>query len=145
MEPAGPGYDVQELWYLLLRREWTCLAVVSPDSVRNTWRLATSLAEMGTRHGRVVTAINGLEIDLERTAAITHQVAPRERPASGDDARFVVAIDSPLDNPFAIGVLAACDGVVLLLELGVSSLPRVRRMIEVIGRDQIVGAVLAEG
>ena len=56
--------------------------------------------------------------------------------------RYVLAVDPPTDNPHAIGVLAGCDAVLLLLQLGTSTIPHTRRNIELIGSGQIVGAVL---
>jgi len=40
-------------------------------------------------------------------------------------------------------VLTACDTVVLLLEKGVSKIPQARKVIEIVGRQRLIGAVLA--
>jgi hypothetical protein len=137
-EPDEPRYDVEELWYLLTRHEWSCLAIVSPDGSDRTWRLTSSLVDAGNRHGGNVKAIDALGIDLPPAASSTHLVAP----AHGPRPRYVLAVDPPTDNPHAIGVLAGCDAVLLLLQLGISTIPHTRRNIELIGPGQIVGAVL---
>lgn len=143
LEPGQQGYAVDALWYRLLRQRWSCLALVSPDSSKEkTLDVAKSLAQMGARHGRKVTAIDALEVDLVSVARITNQVAPIGGTASDSEERFVIAVESPLMNPLAIGVLAACDAVVLMLQLGITSIPQTLRTIEIIGRDQLVGAVL---
>ena len=143
-DPKEPGNDLLELWYLLLRRNWFRLGVVSPDDRQKAWRLTSGLVTVANSHGRVVRAINALELDMSRAAAIADAVLPREEAMFGDPPRFVVAIDSPVDNPHAIRVLTACDAVVVAMELGVTSIPRTRRAIEIIGRDRIVGAVLLQ-
>jgi hypothetical protein len=134
------GYDVHELWYRLLSRPWTCLVVVSPDRTPNTLRLARSLAELGTqqRRGLVEMIDASDELDLDRATAIAHSVELDQ-----GERRFVVALDSPVVNPVAIGVLTAADAALMLLEKGVSQIPQARRIIEIAGRERFIGAVVA--
>jgi len=140
------GYDVQELWYRLLSRPWSCLVVVSPDRTPKTLRLARSLAEFGTLHRRhPVEVIDALHLDLERAAAIAHRVESEAGAARLADPRFVIALDSPIVNPIAIEVLTAGDAVLMLLEKGVTRMPQARKIIEIAGRGRLVGAVLAAG
>ena len=140
-----PGYDVELLWYLLLRKSWSCLAVVSPDHAHEkVLRLARSLSQKGERLGRSISALDALDIDLSRAAAVTNQVAPRGA-IGGGEQRYIIALDPPLANPLAIGVLAACDAVLIALELGVTGIANAQRTVEIIGREQILGAVLLRG
>ena len=144
--PVPDGYDVHELWYRLLSRPWSCLVVVSPDPTPDTLRLARSLAELGTQHRRQpVEVIDALQLDLERSTAIAQWV--EEQAALGDlaERRFVIALDSPIVNPVAIGVLMVADAAVMLLEKGVSKIPQARRIIEIAGRERFIGAVLGVG
>lgn len=135
---ASAGYDVHELWYKLLSRPWNCLVVVSPERTQSTLRMASSLAELGTQHRRSpVELIDALELDLERVTAIAHSVGSKQ-----GELRFVVALDSPLVNPVAIGVLTVADAVLMLLEKGVSKIPQARRIIEIAGRERFIGAVV---
>jgi hypothetical protein len=120
--------------------------VVSPDRTPNTLRLASSLAELGTQHRRrLVEVVDGLQLDLERAAAIAHMVEPQEGLPRPTEPRFVIALDSPIVNPIAFGVLAAGDAFLMLLEKGVSRIPQARKIIEVVGRERLIGAVLAAG
>jgi hypothetical protein len=136
----APGYDVRQLWYKLLSRPWSCLVVVSPDPTPNTLRLARSLAEFGTLHRRrPVEVIDALQLDLERATAIARMVEPE----AGADPRFIVALDSPVANPIAIEVLNAGDAILMLLEKAVTSIPQARKVLEIAGRERLVGAVLA--
>jgi hypothetical protein len=144
--PLPHGYDVQQLWYRLLSRPWSCLVVVSPDQTPNTQQLARSLAEFGTLHQRrPVEFVDAQQLDLERAAAIAHMVQPEAGARRLAEARFVIALDSPIVNPTAIEVLTAGDAVLLLLEKGVTRVPQARKIIEIAGRERLVGAVLASG
>jgi hypothetical protein len=144
--PLGGGYDVHELWYrLLLLRPWSCLAVVSPERTPKTLRLARSLAELGTQlRRRPIELVDGLQLDLERANAIAHLVEPASSQAPAEP-RYIVALDSPIVNPVAIAVLAASDAVVLLLEKGITGIPQARRIVEIVGRERLAGAVLDIG
>lgn len=150
MRPSPGGspprpYDVGELWYRLITEPWSCLVVVAAQPSVNTWRMACSLAGVGSLYGHhQVEPVDALNLNLDRAAAVTHLVAPRGNPRTRSDTRFVVALDCPIDNPIAIGVLAASDAVLLLLEKGISDLPRAHKTIELIGRDRLLGAVLVE-
>ena len=142
--PISPGHDVLELWYKLLARPWSCLVVVSPDQNPDTLRLARSLAELGTHYRRhPVEVIDGLGLDVERAAAIALKVESQEGDPRRPEPRFVIALDSPIANPIAFGVLAAGDAVLMLLEKGVTRIPEARRIAEAVGRERLVGAVLA--
>jgi hypothetical protein len=137
--PRPNGYDVHELWYRLSSRPWTCLVVVSPDRTPNTLRLARSLAELGTQQRRgPVEMIDASVLDLDRATTIAHSLESEE-----GERRFVVALDSPVVNPVAIGVLTAGDAALMLLEKGVSQIPQARRIIEIAGRERFIGAVVA--
>ncbi len=143
-EPAFEGYDVQRLWYALLIRPWSCLGVVALHRTPNAWRLARSLAELAGRHRRrQIEAIDGIGLDLERAAAIASRVASAETVPRVGEPRFVIAVDSPVVNPSVLEVLAACDTAVLLVQMGVTDIPRARKTVEIVGRNRLAGAVLA--
>jgi hypothetical protein len=144
--PVADGYDLHELWHrLLLFRPWSCLAVVSSERTPKTLRLAHSLAELGTQLRRhPIELVDALELDLERANEITQLVGPASSQAP-PEPRFVVALDSPIGNPVAIAVLAASDAVLLLLERGISGIPQARRVVEIVGRERLAGAVLDVG
>jgi hypothetical protein len=141
MGPLANGYDVHELLYKLHSRPWLCLAVVSPDQTPNTLRLANSLAELGSQQRRrPVEVIDALKLDLEQSTAIAHRIeSQRDIDA---EQRVVIALDSPIANPVAIGVLRVADVVLMLLKKGISRIPEARRIIKIVGRERLIGAVL---
>jgi hypothetical protein len=137
-------YSVEELWYLLLPRRWSCLAIVSPDQTPNTLRLARSLAEFGARHRRrPVEVIDALQLDMERASEIARRIGPDGDLSHLTESRFIVALDSPIANPSAIEVLTASDAVALLVEKGVTRIPEARRLVDLVGRQRLVGAIFA--
>jgi hypothetical protein len=141
--PVSRGYDVRELWYRLLARRWSCLVVVSPDLTPNTLHLARSLAELGTQQRQcLVEVIDGLQLDLERAKTIVQMVEPQEDIPRPTEPRFVIALDSPIVNPIAFEVLSTADAVLMLLEKGVTRIPQARKIVESVGRERLIGAVL---
>jgi hypothetical protein len=142
--PSAPGAtsDLRVLWYLLVRREWTTLAVVSPDSNAAASRLARALVELaGARHG-VLEARDASEFRQKVAAAV--KVAARESGPSvaGPPWRFILPIDSVLENPHAGELVAACDVVILLLEKGRSRLNDAVSSVALVGPERLLGAVL---
>ena len=86
--------------------------------------------------------IDGLQLDLDRASAIAHRIAPEEGPPRPAEPRFIVALESPTANPIAIEVLLAADAILLLVRKGVTRIPQARKIIEIAGRERIIGAVL---
>ena len=132
------------LWYSLMMKPWTTLGLVSPDDPGSAWALAQSLVKIASLPPEELKAVSVLQATPSRAQAIARSVAPRKVKASGQAVRFVLATDSPLDNPVALGVLASCDAVVLVLGQGRSRIPDARRTLDLIGHERILGAVFAE-
>jgi hypothetical protein len=133
---------VEELWYLLLSRRWSCLALVCPERTPRTLRLARDLAAFGAQHRRrPIEVIDAQELDMQRASAIAGRIEADGDLPHLDGSRFIVAVDSPIANPSAIEVLTATDAVVLLVQKGVTTIPQARKIIELVGRQRLVGAV----
>jgi hypothetical protein len=133
---------VAELWYSLIGRAWATLAVVAPDNAPRAWWLAQRLAEVGKGEPGVLKAVNVLKATVARAAAIGQALSPQKLKGTAQRKRFILAVDSPLENPVAIGLLSGCDAVLLLLELERTRIPDGQRIIELVGRERFVGAVL---
>jgi hypothetical protein len=142
--PSGPGAtsDLGVLWYLLVRREWTTLAVVSPDSNAAALRLARALVELaGARHD----VLEARDVsDFRQRVAAAAKVAAHESapPVAGTPWRFILPIDSVLENPHAGELIGACDIVILLLEKGRSRLKDAVSSVDLVGPERLLGAVL---
>jgi hypothetical protein len=83
-----------------------------------------------------------LAVTEARATAMAHALSPAKLRAAAASQRYLLATDNPLLNPAALGVIAACDGVLLLLQEGRTAIPRARRLVEFIGRERLMGAVL---
>jgi hypothetical protein len=59
-------------------------------------------------------------------------------------SRFVIAIPSLIAEPLGLAATQSADAVVLLVELGKSRMADVRRMVEQVGRERIVGCFLVK-
>lgn len=138
----GGATDLGSLWVQLLRRSWTTLAVVSPDAGDAAVRLARGLTELAGPLHRVVEAGDASELKLKLSAALGVG-GPEGAAAESRHLRFVLPLDGALDRPQTAELLAACDGVVLLLEKGRSRIPDAQRALGLVGRERLVGAVLA--
>ncbi len=142
-KPAAepPAHDVTALWYTLVGRPWTSLAVIAPDDSPRAWRLVQRLDEVARANQyRALKTVNILDLNLERAEAVAHAIGKVS--SLGERKRYLIAIDSPLENPVAIRVLSACDAVLLVLEKDRSRIPDAQRTVEMVGRGRLIGAVL---
>jgi hypothetical protein len=139
---SGPTNDLGVLWYHLAAREWTTLAVVSPDDNAAASRLARGLVELAGAQYCVLDVRDVSEFRLKVGAATRHEATEGKAAAAGKPWRFLLPIDSVLDNPHAADLLAACDTVVLLLEKERSLLPDALSAVGLVGHERLIGAVL---
>ena len=133
------------LWYQLTARSWSTLALVALDDGARTWRIAQALVHVADKDPRPLKAVNVVGASPARVAALANVLSPERLQAPANRPRFVLAVDSPLENPPAVVLLSACDVVVLCLERGRSRIPDGQRTVELIGRERIMGAVLCSG
>jgi hypothetical protein len=137
-----PSKAVCALWYRLAGLQWRTLAVVAPGNGPGAWRIAQALVEVTERRPRLLKAVNAIDASLERVAEVAHVLSPKELVAAADGTRFVVAADSPLENPAAIGLLCTCDAVVLVLQRRRTRIPDAQRILQLVGPERFIGAVL---
>ncbi|HUM09606.1 MAG TPA: hypothetical protein VLT82_01530 [Myxococcaceae bacterium] len=139
--PEPPANDVTALWYALVGRQWTSLAILAPDDSPRAWRLVQKLEEVARANQyRALKAVKILDLTMDRAEAIAHAVGKVS--SLGERKRYLIAIDSPLENPVAIRVLSACDAALLVLEKDRSRIPDAQRTVEMVGRGRLIGAVL---
>ena len=130
------------LWYRLVAPRWRTLALVAPDDGARAWRLAQGLVEVAKGGPTPLKAVNALGASLDRLAAVAHVLSPKKLQTTSDVTRFIVAADSPLETPASIGLLSSCDSVVLVLERGRTRIHDGRRILQLVGPERFVGAVL---
>jgi len=140
---GAPVQALSALWYRLADFQWRTLAVVAPGNGLGAWRTAQALVEVAEKRPRLLKVVNAIDASLERLDAVAHALSPEKLVAAADRTRFVLAVDSPLENPAAIGLLSTCDAVVILLERQRTRIPDAQRIVELVGRERFIGAVLS--
>jgi hypothetical protein len=149
--PAGsdrkrqPPPEVSALWYSLRARPWRTLALVAPGNAPRAWRLAQKFQLVEGERAQTLKLVNALDANVGRVAAVAHALSPKKLESAPERARFILAADSPLENPVAIGLLSTCDAVLLLLERQRTRIPDAQRILELIGPERFIGAVLVAG
>lgn len=135
--PSG----VAALFHAVVAQDWLSLAVVSAEGGERAWWLVQALEQIGAQGPRPLRTLNVLGVTVARAAAMAHALTPGKLRA-GAPQRYLVATDSPVLNPASLEVVMACDAVLLLLEEGRSRIPAARRLVDLIGRERLMGAVL---
>ena len=147
----GYSFELQELWFSLMRRQWTSLALVPAGPEGSTMELARSVAEIGGRfRGAPLALLEGAHLDLESAAQLTMNVqnsaaswSQPARPLSvQNDPRTLVALESVLENPMGIPVALAADAIIVVVQRGSTSRRDAQRTLQVLGREQVLGVVL---
>jgi hypothetical protein len=145
--PVLPPLDLQQLWFLTLRWEWSSLVLVPADSKGSVLRIAKGLAQVGNRQGGRDAArtdgtshSSGAELVEDITGQFTVQT-----PTTGGERwkqRTIIALDPVVTDPAGVPVAVAADAVLLFVELGKTNIAEAQRTIQLIGRDRFRGCVL---
>jgi hypothetical protein len=114
-----PGRSVQELWFALTRARWSSVVLVPADEGGSVHRIATELADVGTRlHHSPVTAIVADTVDYAAARALADMQASQEdRPWRGDIDVDVSAVN-PADRQATIASSAPSYEAKLMPPIG---------------------------
>lgn len=141
-----PPLELQQLWFLTLRWEWSSLVLVPADSRGSVLRIAKALAQVGNRHGGRATArIEGTNPSgAELVEDITGQFTVQTPTAGGErwNQRTIIALDPVVTDPAGIPVAVAADAVLLFVELGKTDITEAQRTVQLIGHDHFRGCIL---
>ena len=143
-----PSRDVQELWFGLARMDWASLVLVPADEGESAAAIATSLADVGRRlrDAPVTFMILGDPLDYASAGKIIAAVAAVGKGESAlpvaPTGKVIAAIQPVVVEPLGLALTDASDAVVVCIQVGRTRLAAVRRTIELIGRERIVGALL---
>lgn len=145
-DPAREA-DFQGLWFTLARMPWSSLVLVPADDGESAAGVAVALADVGRRlRGAPVTfLVMAGAVDYASAARFVSAVArgePEVQPASRA-ARVVVSVPPVVAHPLALAVTDAADAVALVVRKGVTHRREAARTVDLIGRDRLVGCVLA--
>jgi hypothetical protein len=132
--------ELQRTCLAVLRAEWSTLAVVAVDARTGAVELASALADTARayRLGRVRTLnASGGEAAVQPSRLLDTLAETR-----GTDVRTAIALGDPNADPERIPVLLAADAVVLVVRLGTSAIRAVEALVELVGRERVVGCVV---
>jgi hypothetical protein len=132
---AVPG--AQRVYLAVLREEWTTLALVSAEPDAPGRAVARALVE--TARACRLRAVKDLSAS---GAAPLPQLLDELLAARGGEARALVRVEDPSSTPALAPLLVAADKVLLLVRLGASRIRTVAGIVELVGRERVVGCVL---
>jgi hypothetical protein len=137
--PRTSSSQLQHLWLSLVRRPWSSLVLVPVDPGTSVGWIAAPLPELGRLYGLG---------PFELLSAEGLSAAEGARLADGLDdgatnrARAVVTVEAPAASEVALRLVLAADAAVLVVRRGGTSLEEARSLIDQIGCEQVLGAVV---
>jgi len=125
----------QTLWFEIRRHAWHSLALVPVEDGTVSLRAATLLHEVGrVFEGPLLAVLDATHLTLGAAHELLAAV-------EGGTGSRLVAVDSPLDRPSALPIVAAADAALLVLTLGESTVPEAEKVIEEVGPKRFIGAI----
>jgi hypothetical protein len=132
------SHEMQQLWFATQRREWASLAVLALEPNTHALAIAKALVEIGTLHrGLNVKLIDATGASMTASARLTVELSTH---VSGGGLAIAL-LDSVLENQAGIPVALAADAVLLTVDLGVASQASLRRTLELIPPERVLGTV----
>ncbi len=138
--------EFQGLWFRLARSNWTSLVLVPADEGLSAAGVATALADVGRRlrNTPVTFLVMAGSIDYASAGKFVSAVTGQQGAADGPpSSRVIVAVPSVIEQPLALAVTDAADAVAVVMRTGGTAKESAERTIELVGRDRILGCVLA--
>ena len=157
--PGGAALQrgLQALWTQLGDR-WSSVALMPCDPDQPVVDIGRALAELCARlSAHPVEFIDASNADLDTSSRIIARLASsqaeRSSSSNGDAprpgtwappiTRSILALESSIQNPLAIPIAMAADGVVLCVRRGRDRLASVRETVEAVG-DRLICSVLVD-
>ncbi|MGQ0507141.1 MAG: hypothetical protein ACT4TC_17675 [Myxococcaceae bacterium] len=135
---APPDAELQQLWFAIIRREWSSLVVIPAQPGGSTVELAKALAAIGTvQRGTEVRVINAQRAELRGTSKLIVEMTSVVR----GGGVCLVAVDSVVENQAGIPLALAADAALLAVTLGETDLVHAKRTLELVGESRFVGSV----
>lgn len=135
-----PSRELQQLWFSLLARPWSSLLVVPAPGVESALAFARGLVHVSRRSnpGSRLSVIDATRASLEQVASLHQQLA-----AVASQRHRALAVVDPVDvSPAAFALAPRCDGALLCVLRGRTSVAAARSTLEQCGRSRFLGAVV---
>jgi hypothetical protein len=135
----APDIEWQRIWLSMRQRGWSSLAIIGSEAGLDVHSVSEMLVATGQVHGeKPVSTLNAQGIRLSDV----HQLVDAMQDKTTAGEWIIVPVDPIAENPNAIPVLQAASAVVLVVQLGESLLDSARKVIEVAGRDRVLGSIV---
>jgi hypothetical protein len=139
--PAGEVTDLRRTCLAVLRAEWSSLALVDADAGAAGELVAAQLTELAHAYRlRPVRVLPGSGVSAPQIALLQDELAAARR---GGEARVVVTLGNPRADPASVPLLVHADAAVLVVRLGASELGTIEEIVGLVGRERIIGCVVA--
>ncbi len=122
--------------------------VVNASSARNNIKPSDVSAPGDDRYPYNYKDLSDLGINKEKQLFTAEQILNRfaqqkdEEEDEGAAMSLIFSVDSILNNTHVIPLCRSVDGVILCIELGTTTIKSVRRTVEIIGNDSILGSIV---
>ncbi len=131
--------ELQQLWFAVLKREWSSLVVVPSHPGSSGLNIARELASIASIHrGTEVKLINAESAELRGTSRLIVEMTSVVRAGQ----MCIVAVDSVVENQAGIPLALAADAALLLVTLNETELASARKTLELVGPSRFVGSVV---
>jgi hypothetical protein len=131
--------DWQRLWFSMREKPWNSLAIIPSDAGVDVSRVAEGLVATGRRHGeKPVSLLNAKGVSLDNVQHLIDTLSAMTERGEW----VIVPVDPIAENPSAVPVVRATSGALLVVRLGESLVASARDIIEVVGRDRLIGSIV---
>lgn len=139
-EAAGFERAAEAVWVAAQRSSWSSLVIVPAEPGLGVVPLARALAAVGSaQRGEAVDGLDLRGVPLADSRAHVERLADRSRPY-----RRVALVDCPLESQAALLLATSADAAVLVVERERTTLEAAQSVIERVGAERFVGAVVIE-
>lgn len=138
---AVPGVGpLQRTCLAVLRGDWTTVALVATDPSAPVRPLADALADVSRAYRlRPLRIVDAAGASAAQVAHLQDELAT----SRVGEGRVVVAVDDLRRSPGGVPLVVQADAVVLVVRLGATALRDVEETVELVGRDRVLGCVVA--
>ncbi len=138
---VADAIDWQRLWLAAQRSAWRSLALIPIGEGISSATIAAGLASVGRRHlGGTIVACDATDVTLSTLNAHLDALAERVRCAE----RAIVALPPVPVSPAAVALARAADAAILCIALDESAVAEARHVMEEVGADRVLGAVIVK-
>jgi hypothetical protein len=139
--PTTPTLDWQRVWFSTRQRGWSSLAIIPSDAGIDVGKVAEALASIGRQHGEwPVSLVNTVGVQLADVSKVIDSIEALTKRGEC----VLVPVDPITENPSTTPIVRAMSAALLVVRLGESQLSSARGVIDLVGRERLLGSVVLE-